>query len=585
MVHPPRLFVPVSASSVDLPRSPGVYLFKTTDGRVLYVGKATDLRSRVRSYFSSNPDRQMIPELVNSADDVSFIVTNNPSEALVLERQLIREHKPKYNSMLKDDKSFPFLVLTNEDVPRIMYTRNPPVNSRRWGPFPDAGAAKRMVQLLRRQFGIRDCKELLEQGCLSMHIGLCAAPCIDTTGYKSRVDASAKVLDGQAKELLEELVDEMKESSDALRYEEAASIRDLIAAVQKTQSQQVISSRFYRDCDAIGFASRGDLSMIVVLQAKDGIVQSKESWALVHRGDIGQTVARFIAEHYADRCPPSLILSPTPMVDSILAWLGERRGSSVKVRVPHRGDLATLRKLADQNAEVQIDKRSNKQSGSLEQRAADDGASLLGVESLDHIVCFDMAQLQGDEKVGACIVFRNGRPSKKEYRTYIVKQDVNDDLRMMKEVVERWLKRQEEWPDLLLLDGGQTHLSHIESMLHEHGVRDRFHLAALAKREETLHRRHAEPIILDRMGRIIVHARDEAHRFVNSYHRKRRSKRSLKDPLEEIEGLGAKKLQALIRYFGGRKEIIHASSTQLQQVPGIGPALAERIRTQLNHYS
>jgi len=583
VVHPSRLLVPVAASSVDLPRSPGVYLFKTADGRVLYVGKATDLRSRVRSYFSSNPDRQMIPELIKSADDVSFIVTNNPSEALVLERQLIREHKPRYNSMLKDDKSFPFLVLTDEDVPRIMYTRNPPSQSRRWGPFPDAGAAKRMVQLLRRQFGIRDCKELLPQGCLSMHIGLCAAPCIDTSGYQAKVDASAKVLDGQAKELLEVLVDEMKESSETMRYEEAATVRDLIAAVRKTQSQQVISSRFYRDCDAIGFASRGDLSMIVVLHAKEGIVQSKESWALVHRGDIGQTVARFVSEHYADRMPPALILSPTPMVDSVSAWLQERRGSSVEVRVPHRGDLATLRKLADQNAEVQIDKRSTRQSGSLEQRSADDGAALLGLERLDHIACFDMAQLQGDEKVGACVVLRNGRPSKKEYRTYIVKQDVKDDLRMMTEVVERWLKRQEEWPDLLLLDGGQTHLSYIDSMLQEHGVGDRFHLAALAKREETLHRRGADPIILDRMGRVIVHARDEAHRFVNSYHRKRRSKRSLKDPLEEIEGLGAKKLQALIRYFGGRKEIVHASSAQLQQVPGIGPALAERIRQHLSH--
>ena len=275
--------MPVSVSSIDLPRSPGVYLFKTTDGRVLYVGKATDLKSRVRSYFSKNPDRVMIPELVKGADEVSYIVTNNPSEALVLERQLIREHKPRYNSMLKDDKSFPFLVLTDEESPRMMYTRNPPASGRRWGPFPDAGATKRMLQLFRRQFGIRDCKELLPQGCLSMHIGLCAAPCIDDTGYQSSVEAAAKVLDGDAQELLSELVVEMKELSDSMQFEEAGKVRDLVAAVQKTLSQQVISSRFYRDCDALGFASRGDLSMVVVMQAKDGIIQSQESWVMVHQ--------------------------------------------------------------------------------------------------------------------------------------------------------------------------------------------------------------------------------------------------------------------------------------------------------------
>lgn len=574
--------MPVSASSIDLPRSPGVYLFKTADGRVLYVGKATDLKSRVRSYFSNNPDRVMIPELVKGADEVSYIVTNNPSEALVLERQLIREHKPRYNSMLKDDKSFPFLVLTDEDSPRMMYTRNPPASGRRWGPFPDAGATKRMLQLFRRQFGIRDCKELLPQGCLSMHIGLCAAPCIDNTGYQSRVEAAAKVLDGGAQELLSDLVDEMQGLSDSMQFEEASKVRDLIAAVQKTLSQQVISSRFYRDCDALGFASRGDLSMVVVMQAKDGIIQSQESWVMVHRDDIGQTVSRFISEHYAERTPPHLILSPTPLVDSVSAWLEERRGGPVEVRVPHRGDLATLRKLADQNAEIQIERQGRKQSGSLEKRAADDGALLLGLENLNHIVCFDMAQLQGDEKVGACVVFRNGRPSKKEYRTYIVKEDVKDDLRMMREVVERWLKKQDDWPDLLILDGGEIHLKTIAGMLNEHGVIDRFQLAALAKREETLHRRGEEPLVLDRMGRVIVHARDEAHRFVNSYHRKRRGKRTLKDPLEEIEGLGAKKLQALLRHFGGRKGIEHSSISQLQKVPGIGPSMAKRIRLHLD---
>ena len=567
----------VSLESLDLPRRPGVYLFRNSDGRVLYVGKATDLRNRVRSYFSSNPDRAMIPELINKSANIDCIVTNNPSEALVLERQLIREHKPQYNSMLKDDKSYPFLALTNEAIPRILYTRHPPVDARIWGPFPDAGAAKRVVQLLRRHFGIRDCKELLPQGCLAMHIGLCSGPCIDSTGYSQSAAAAAQVLDGDGRQLLETMVEEMESQSAAMDFELAAQTRDLIDSVQITLRQQVISSKFYRDCDALGFSSRGDLAVITVLHADAGVVKSQEAWPMIHRQDIGESIARFVAEHYVNRVPPRLLLSPTPLGEWLEGWLSERRSRPVEVRVPARGDLATLRKLADQNAQVQLERIGNKQSGSLEQRAADDASELLANESLDHIVCFDMAQLQGAERVGASVMFNNGRPEKKEYRSYRIKGDALDDLQMMREVVGRWLKRQESWPDLVLLDGGKVHLDTIHKLLKENGVSDRFQLAALAKREETLHRRDLEPIILDRRGRVLVHARDEAHRYVNTFHRRRRGRVAISDPLQEIPGLGAKKLQDLMRHFGGRKGIKRASIEQLCAVPGIGQALAQRI--------
>lgn len=524
----------------------------------------------------------MITELVAKAEKVDFVITNNPTEALVLERQLIREHKPKYNSMLKDDKSYPFLALTDDEIPRILYTRHPPPAGKRWGPFPDAGSAKRMVQLIRRYFGVRDCKELLPQGCLSMHIGLCSGPCIDPTGYDQQVNAVSKVLNGEGNKLLEILVKEMETQSNQLNFEEAGKTRDMINAVQTTLRQQVISSRFYRDIDAIGFAAKGELAVISVLHAEEGIVKAQENWPMIHRGDIGESVARFISEHYSERRPPKTILVPIPVGDWLENWLSERRESLVEVRVPMRGDLATLRKLADSNAEIQVERQMRKHSGSLEQRAADDGAAILGMETMNHIVCFDMAQIQGEERVGACVVFKNGRPAKREYRTFKVKSDAKDDLRMMSEVVERWLRRQEEWPDLLLIDGGETHLNIIQKLLEMHGIDDRFELAALAKREETIHRTNRPPIILDRMGRVMVHARDEAHRFVNTYHRKRRGKKDIGDPLEAIEGLGAKKLQSLIRHFGGRSGINHASQEQLQSVPGIGPSLANRIKQELS---
>ena len=572
-----KSIMPVALDKVDLPAKPGVYLFRNSDERVLYVGKATVLSQRIRSYFSSNPDRAMIPELVRNSEDIECIVTNSPQEALILERQLIREHRPRYNSMLKDDKSYPFLALTKEEFPRILYTRNPPKNAWKWGPFPNAGAAKQVVQLLRRHFGIRDCKELLPQGCLAMHIGLCAGPCIEAGDYSQRVKNVRRILNGDASDLIEELAKEMDEYSESLEYERAASIRDTIKAIRNVTSQQVILSKVYRECDAIGIGTKGDLAAIVVIHADDGVIKGQESWPLIHRGDEGDSISRFIVEHYTNRRPPKILLSPIPVSTTIQEWLNERRGGQVDVRVPQRGDFVTLTNLARQNANMQVERLSNKASGSLEQRSADEAATLLSMDSLDHIVCFDMAQLLGDSRVGASVCLRNGRPSKKEYRTYTVKGDALDDLRMMQEVVERWIKRVEDWPDLLLIDGGETHLAIISELLQKHGVRDRMELASLAKREETIHREGQDDIVLDRRGRLLVHARDEAHRFVNKFHRKNRAKKRLSDPLEGVSGLGAKKLQLLIRHFGGRQGIKHASVKDLKTVPGIGPSLAQRI--------
>ena len=572
----------IDPSKLELPSKPGVYLFRRADDRVTYVGKATDLRSRVRSYFSKRPDREMVPRLVGDSDKVDCIVTQSPSEALILERQLIRKHKPRYNSLLKDDKSYPFIALTDDPHPRIIYTRHPPEGARLWGPFPDPGAAKRVIQLLRRHFGIRDGPELLPQGCLAMHIGLCAAPCIDAEGYDDRVKAASSVLDGDGATLIEALQEDMDAASGDLEYERAAKVRDMIASVQQTISQQVIHSRFYQDCDAVGFASEGDAGCLVILHAKDGIIQGQVDYPLIHRGDVSDSVSLVLSEHYANRKPPRTLLVPTPMGDAMAVWLSESRGSRVEVRIPKRGELAKLRGMADRNAEMQVRRYAKRRSGSLEQSAADDAAILLELEALDHIVCFDMAQLQGEERVGACVVLRNGRPAKKEYRTYRVKTDAADDLRMMSEVVERWMRRQGSWPDLMLLDGGETHLSTVSAMLEGHGLAGRFPVAALAKREETLHMAGMEPMVLDRRGRVLVHARDEAHRFVNRYHKKRRGKGALGDPLEKVEGLGAKKIQALLRHFGGRKGIIHASEGELREVPGIGKAMAKRIHGHLN---
>jgi len=561
----------IDHSNLELPREPGVYLFKRSDDRVLYVGKATDLRSRVRSYFSQNPDREMVPRLVKEADKVDFIVTQSPSEALVLERELIRSNQPRYNSMLKDGKSFPFIAMTSHEKPRIMYTRHPPKDARIWGPFPDAGAAKLVVKLLRRHFGMRDKTDRAPFGFVETG---------GDEGYSERVRAVESVLDGNAGALIERLQSEMDEASEMLNYERAARVRDMIGSVQGAKSENVVSSRFYQDCDAVGFSSNGDSGCLVILHAKEGIIRGQVEYQLIHRGDVSDSVSLILSEHYANRRPPKSLLVPSPLGDSMTEWLSKRRLASVEVRVPMRGELAKLRSMADRNAEIHLIRSSR--AGDLEKTAADEGAALLSLDTLDHIVCFDMSQTLGKERVGASVVMRKGRPSKEEYRTYRVRSDAQDDLRMMSEVVERWAKRQDEWPNLLLLDGGETHLSTIERTLEEMGLLGEFSIAALAKREETLHMRGIEPILLDRRGRVLVHARDEAHRFSNTFHKKRRGKGALADPLEEVEGLGAKKIQSLLRHFGGMKGIEHASVKDLRGVPGIGKEMAERIRVHLH---
>ena len=561
----------------DFPKSPGVYLFKDNKGGILYVGKATELRSRINSYFSKNPDRKMIPKLVFESEDVDYILTNNPSEALLLERQLILEHKPKFNSRLKDDKSYPYLAITNEKFPRIMYTRNPPKNSLRWGPFPDVGAVKRVLQLLRKQFGIRDKDCTGKASCLSKHIGLCRGPCLDSEGYPAIVNAVISILDGKASHLISELSLKMNLYSGSMEYEKAAQQRDLIKAIQSTLSKRIITSRFYRDCDTIGFASRGDIGAVAILNAKDGIVQGQQTWPLIHRGDLSETIVRFVCDYYTNRLPPKMIISPIPLEEIIVNWLSEKRGNKVEVRVPKRGVFSTLRKLADQNAEVHIFRFEKQSTGSLEIRAANECAKLLGMKQLRSLVCFDMAQLAGSHRVGACVSFRNGKPHKSGYRYFEIKTDAIDDISMMNEVISRWIKKQKTWPDLLLIDGGKAHLNSIKKLLDENGLRKEILLAALAKKEETLHRIGHEPLVLDRSGRLLIYARDEAHRHVNNFHRKVRGRKSLRNPLEEIEGLGAKKIQSLMIHFGGIKGIRHATSEQIVNAPGIGKSLANRI--------
>ena len=261
------------------------------------------------------------------------------------------------------------------------------------------------------------------------------------------------VLDGDAASIIKGLQRKMDIASETMQYEKAASFRDMIAVIQKTISDQIIRSRFYTEVHAIGFASRGDFGNAVIIQADEGVIQGQVTYPMIHRGDIGESVSLLVAEHYSSQRPQKILLTPKNLSKDLKEWLRERRGATVEVRVPERGKLAKLRRLADRNAEMHVERAKSRSSGKIEHQAAEDAAKLLGMSGLNHVVCFDMAQLLGESRVGASVVFRNGRPEKSEYRTYRVKDEAADDLRMMTGIVERWLKHQDEWPDLVILDG------------------------------------------------------------------------------------------------------------------------------------
>ena len=556
---------------MELPSEPGVYLFKRGDDRVLYVGKATNIRNRVRSYFAKNPDREMIPILIHESQRLDYIVTNTPTEALVLERELIRSNQPRFNTQLRDGKTYPYIALTSHEKPRIEYTRRPSKKSFFWGPFADAGAAKLIVKSLRRHFGLHDKTDKPPFGFVEGG---------GEEDYKERVRLAKSVLDGDARILVKRLQSEMDRHSRALRYEKAGHVRDQIASLKSAMSETVISSRIYQNVDACGFSHSGDNGCVVILHAKDGIVKGQSEYHIqVGLGDVSDSISLVLSEHYSNRKPPKKLLLPSPVGEEMESWLSEQRGSRVEVKVPIRGELKKLRKMADRNSEIHLTRAAGNRS--MEKKSADDGAKLLGLKSLEKIVAFDMSQSIGKQRVGASVVLRDGRPCKEEYRTYKVKGDAKDDLGMMSEVVSRWAKRQTEWPNFVLLDGGETHLSAIRKTLEEMGLLGLFEVGALAKKFETLYLHDREGIVLDRRGRIFVYSRDEAHRFANTYHRLRRKKSALSNPLEEVDGLGAKKIQALLRAFGGLKGIEFASVKDLTEVKGIGKEMAERIRASL----
>jgi excinuclease ABC subunit C len=625
-----------------LPAKPGVYLMKHADGRVLYVGKADSLRSRVRSYFAARgPDDARIARMVTEVADVQTIVTDTVSEAYLLESNLIKEHRPRFNIRLRDDKSYPFVKITlGEDFPRIVRTRKLARDgSRYFGPYASASSVDETLKLLRKIFPFRTCnldipegKRVLERPCLLYYINRCQGPCIEAIGkepYRETIGQIVDFLDGRQEPIAADLRHEMEGHSDALRFEQAAAARDKLRAVERTMEQQKMAAFSRAEHDVIGLARAEDEACVQVMQVRNGKLIGREHFIVEGARDApdGEVLGSFLQQYYAstDALPRALLTPTMPSeADELAAYLADRRGVRVTITVPERGEKRRLVALATQNAVEALERERAEWMADAARRdeALTELTAALGLPRIpERIECYDMSNIQGTSAVGSMVVFIDGKPEPKEYRRFRIRSgDTPDDFRMMAEVLRRRFSRvaklrsetgalslaavgadeapedageegeatprEAGWavPDLVIVDGGKGQLSTAVGVMQELGITD-VPLTGLAKRFEELHLPHqAAPVVLPRRSQalyLVQRIRDEAHRFAITYHRDVRGKRALRSELDEIAGIGPGRKKALLKRFGSVRRIREASVDEVAATPGISRDLAERLKSHL----
>jgi excinuclease ABC subunit C len=587
--------------SAQLPLAPGVYLYKDDAGRVIYVGKAKSLRLRVRSYFSE--DRQADVKtgtLLSEARDIDYILVDNEKEALALENNLIKQYKPRFNVLLRDDKTYPYIKLTKEKYPRVYVTRRLRKDgSTYYGPYFPANLAHRLVHFIHRHFLVPSCKVDLTRyhpkPCLQYHIHRCLGPCVQglTTdaAYVAAVHDVKLFLEGRHSDLAGLLRGRMEAAADEMRFEEAASLRDLVTTVEEIDQRQKMAAVRGDDVDIFGVYAEPPLIAVNVFHLRNGqIVDRREFfWEDQAEFDEPQLLSTLLSQLYLDQqYIPTEIHVPVDFEDraALEELLSEKRGGRrVEIRTPQRGQKRALMDLVRTNAKHSFDARFRvmKPSSRAVQEALQEELSL--PEAPSRIECFDVSHIQGTDKVASMVVWENGRMKKSDYRKFIIRTVIgNDDFASMREAVARRYSRLKEegvpMPGLVLIDGGLGQLHSAAESLEALGFADQ-PLAAIAKREEIIYvyGQEDEPVALDRFSpvlHLIQSIRDEAHRFAVTFHRSRRSARQLTSELQAIEGVGAKTVQKLLREFGSSELVRAASEDRLAAV--VGRAAARRIR-------
>lgn len=600
-----------------LPVGPGVYLFKNVRGRVLYVGKAQNLKARVRSYFQAGGDgRVSVPHLVERTVDVDVVATRNVKEALLLENELIKQHRPAFNVRLRDDKQYLALRLDPAEAwPRLTQVRRFEKDGAHYfGPYTSSSSMREAVSNLRRIFPLRSCsdpvfRDYARRGrpCIEFEMGRCLAPCcdrVDEEAYAGLVEGTALFLRGRSDELVDLLTGKMERAAAEERFEDAGRLRDRLGAVARTvERQQIVAVRAV-DRDVFGLARQGGEVEIQVLHVREGRVVGAQGFGFsdVHL-DEGETVSSFLGQYYAgggERQVPAEILTPAPLADdgALEALLTERSGRRVQVRMPQRGDARDLVETASHNAELGLARRLEARD-SVES-ALEELAERLRLNAVPRrIECYDVSTLNGVLTVASRVVFEDGKPRKNDYRRYRIREvDGPDDYAALREVLQRRLARveREPLPDLLMVDGGKGQLGVVEAALKDAGLevetlglakerdaesaQQRVRRSGGLKAERIFRPGRKDAILLSPSSKgllLLQRVRDESHRFAIEYQRSLRQREGLLSILEELPGIGPKKKKALLRELGSLRAVRSASVERLAAVPGVSARDAETI--------
>ncbi len=615
----PRL----EATLKKLPDRPGVYLLKDARDDVLYVGKAQSLRSRVRSYWQKQApprgygDVHRIREVIDRIADVEYTLTDSVSEALLLEANLIKRYRPRFNVRLKDDKSYPYIKITlGDDFPRIERTRKL-VNdgSRYFGPYASASSVDESMNLVRRLFPFRTCtidirdgERALARPCLLYHIKRCQGPCIEAiskNAYRGDIEQVELFLEGRQETLVKALGTEMRAASERQEYERAAVLRDKVRAIERTMESQKMAAFARTELDLVGLARDGNQAAVQLFAIRNGKLIGRDVYLLEAARDAtdDETLEGFLLQYYTRATSvPREVYVPLEMVGraDLETFLSGRRGSGVRLHVPQRGEKRELMALATRNAAETL---AREQARWL----ADQGKTLAALEQLAEalelpappvrIECYDISNFQGRESVGSMVVFEEGKPRSGEYRRFRIRTvEGSNDFASHQEVLRRRFRRandgeegneeERRWrmPDLVIVDGGKGQVSAAKQVLDELGLHD-LPLAGLAKeREELFLPGRPSPVVLPPTSQalyLVQRLRDEAHRFAITYHRSLRARATTRSAFDDLPGVGPKRRQALLRVFGSLKRVREAPIEQIAAVPGISRGLAERIKATL----
>ncbi|MBA7571722.1 UvrABC system protein C [subsurface metagenome] len=598
----------------QIPPSPGVYLMKDAEGNILYVGKAANLHQRVRSYFSAG--QKLSPKLermVARVDDFDFFVTTSEQEALILELNLIKRHRPGYNVRLKDDKTFPYLKIDiNEDWPRVHITRRLEENGGRYfGPFASAKSVRQTLKVLKGIFPFRSCRKSITgtdlRPCLEYHIHHCLGPCIGIVSKEEYAEVIKQVilfLEGKQEMVAQELQSKMDKAAEALDFEKAVLLRDQIQAIDRVIEGQRIATTVSGEQDVIAFASDKDQAYVQVFFIRSGKLIGRESFVLqgARSEDPEQIMANFIKQFYASapHIPPLLLLQyPVEDRTIIESWLQSKRGAKVHIQVPRRGTKKQLVRIVAKNAQQSLEQLKVKQLATPTALAA----ALAEIKRKLHLPRlpsrmegYDISSIQGTVAVGSMVVFEEGKPKPSHYRRFRIKTVSGaNDYAMLQEVVKRRFKRSlksdastpNTWailPDLVLIDGGKGQLNSVLAAMHEVGVGS-VPTASLAKEnEEIFVPQKREPIILPRSSpglQLLQRLRDEAHRFALGYHQKIRRRQTFASALDSIPGIGPRRKRALLKQFGSVQAIREAPIEELATARGMSKNLAQKVKEYL----